>query len=98
LKEAVTFGISHSTDGKLSYFRIEKTLTAAERIGLVGALSSGRAPDGLYMLGVEEFIQQIEGRRAKHIWLEMKGERRGERAFASLSELKNFLQTDLRHQ
>jgi hypothetical protein len=44
-------------------------------------------------LSVDEFLQEIEGKKAKHIWLETVVPERKELAFLTIAELKNFLRS-----
>jgi hypothetical protein len=96
LKDATTFGISRSSDDKLNYFRIERRLDPAERNNLVQKFCGGEMPDSLQPLPVERFLQEIEGKKARHIWLETGGAERKEMGFLSISELKAFFRAHSR--
>ena len=52
---------------------------------------SGAMPQSVKPLALEEFLRGIEGKKAKHIWLEAGGAERREHGFMSISELKAFL-------
>jgi hypothetical protein len=93
LKDATTLGILHSPDGKLSCFLFEGTLRAGERAKIVKEVSSGHATNLLKHLPVEQFLSTIEGKKAKHIWLEAGGKEPKELAFVSIAELKAHLRT-----
>lgn len=93
LKDATTVGISHSLEGRLNCFILEGTLGASERARLVKEMSSGYSPKPLSHLPVEQFLSSIEGKKAKHIWLETGGTERKELAFVSIAELKAHLRT-----
>jgi hypothetical protein len=88
LKDTTVIGISQDPDGKLSYFKCSGTLTAAERSLLAQQLYNGHMPSTAHPLPVEELLREIEGKRAKHIWLESTGKERTELGFLSISELK----------
>ncbi len=96
LKEAATFGISRSSDDKLNYFKVERRLDPAERKKLVRKVSGGEIPDSLQPLPVERFLQEIEGKKTRHIWLETGGAERKELGFLSISELNSFFRAQLR--
>ena len=88
LKNATTVGISHSSNDRVSYFRFEGRLSSVERGNLVQRICAGEMPESIQLLPVEQFLHEIEGKKAKHIWLEAVGAERKELAFASISELK----------
>ncbi len=96
LKDAATVGIVHSAGDKLTYFKLDGKLAADDRVALVKRMSSGEMPQLAKMLPVEDLLREIEGRKAKHIWLETDGEERKEHGFMSISELKTFLRTHAR--
>lgn len=96
LKDATTFGISCSPSEKLNYFRVDRKLSTTERRELVKKLYSGETPGSLRSLPVEQFLLEIEGKKAKHIWLETRGVERKELGFLSISELKAFFRTHCR--
>jgi hypothetical protein len=93
LRDATTFGILHSSNEKLSYFRLQGKMEPAERGKLVQTLSSENTPEFLQHLSVEDFLREVEGKKARHIWLETRGKDRKELAFLSIAELKAFFQT-----
>jgi hypothetical protein len=96
LRDATTFGILHSSNEKLSYFRFQRKMRPHERENLVQVLSSGTPPDFLQHLSVEDFLREVEGKKARHIWLETRGKDRRELAFVSIAELKAFFQSHSR--
>ncbi len=96
LKEPTTFGILNSGNEKLQYFRFEGRLEPPERRELVEKIPAGEIPESLHLLQVEEFLRQIEGRKAKHIWLETGDVERKELAFLSISELKTYFRSHSR--
>lgn len=93
LKDATTFGISHSSNDRLNYFRVEDRLGPAERGDLAQRIYAGEMPESLRPLSVEEFLREIEGKKPRHIWLETMGIERKELAFVSISELKAHFRT-----
>lgn len=97
LKDATTFGISRSSDDKLSFFMVHGTLGQAERRKLFEKIETGELSYSFRMLTVEQFLREIEGKRANHIWLETAGLERKELAFLSVSELKAFLSMSHKH-
>ena len=90
LREAMTLGISHSASDKMTYFKLQGRLNQAERGKLAEAVYSGVIPETVTPLAVEDFLGEIEGKKAKHIWLETGGKERREHGFMSISELKSF--------
>jgi hypothetical protein len=54
-------------------------------------------PAPVLPLTVEQFLQEIEGKKARHIWLETVSPERNELAFLSISELKTFLRSSRNH-
>jgi hypothetical protein len=97
MRDTTTFGILHSSNEKLNYFRFQGKMSSAERANLVQELSSGKAPEFLQHLSVEGFLREVEGKKARHIWLETRGKERKELAFLSIAELKAFFQSHSRH-
>lgn len=93
LKETATFGIVHSAGDKMTYFKLERKLEPDERRKLVEKIYSGSALETVHPLPVEEFLREIEGRKAKHIWLETVGRERAEHGFMSIAELKTFFRS-----
>lgn len=57
---------------------------------MADAFYSGKIPENVTPLAVEDFLREIEGKKAKHIWLETGGRARREHGFMSISELKAF--------
>jgi hypothetical protein len=96
LRDATTYGILHSSNEKVNYFRFHRSMGRAERSNLVRELSSGTAPQFLEHLSVEDFLREVEGKKARHIWLETRGKDRRELAFLSIAELKMFFQSHSR--
>ena len=96
MKQPATFGILHSGNEKINYFKFEGRLEPHERRKLVQRISSGEIPESLHVLQVEQFLREIEGKRAKHIWLETGGTERKELVFLSISELKAFFRSHSR--
>jgi hypothetical protein len=94
LKNATTVGILHSGRDATSYFLLEGSLKPSERGALVRRIYDGDLPQTLKALTVEELIREVEGQKAKHIWLETVGRERKEHGFLSISELKAFLRTN----
>lgn len=97
LKDASTFGILHFPKEKLNYFRVERKLGRQERIDLIQRISGGEVPADVRHLTVDQFLQEIEGKKARHIWLETVEPERKELAFLSIAELKAFLRTSRNH-
>jgi len=97
LRDSTTYGISHSKNGRLSYFRYEGKLNRSERRTLVDQVCSGEAGDKVRSLEVEQLLREIEGKKAKHIWLETVEAERRELGFMSMAELKSFLRTSRTH-
>lgn len=94
LKDSTTVGILHSRADSMSYFKLEGGLKHSERVALVRGVEQGNPPHALKALTVEELIREVEGRKAKHIWLEAVGDERREHGFLSISELKLFLRNN----
>jgi len=93
LKDATVIGISHDSNGKLNYFKCQGKLSSAERGNLTQQFYSGQTPESVRLLPLEEFITEIEGKKARHIWLESAGPERKELGFLSISELKAYFRT-----
>jgi hypothetical protein len=93
LKDGSTFGILHSGEGKVNYLRLEGKMSRQERIDLVQKISDGIMSDRVFALPVDQFVREIEGKKARHIWLEKVDPDRNEMAFASISELKSYLKS-----
>jgi len=91
LKDSTTLGILHSPREKLNYFKLERKLGRHGRVHLVQKIYDNEVPESTLSLSVEEFLQEIEGKKTRHIWLETVEPERKELAFLSISELKNFL-------
>lgn len=89
-------GISHAGNGKVSYFRLEGRLGRVDRRNLVQNISGGETPCKLHFLSVDQFLQEIEGKKIRHIWLETLDKQRKELAFASIAELKAHFQSQSR--
>jgi hypothetical protein len=92
LRDTTMIGISHDPSGKLNYFRYKGKLGRTERNKLTQEIYSGELPESVHLLSVEELIQEIEGKKARHIWLESAGTDRRELGFLSISELKTYFQ------
>lgn len=90
LRDATTLGIVRSAGDKMTYFKFQGTLGQGERGKLVETIYSGEIREPVKALPLEEFLREIEGRKAKHIWLETGGAERREHGFMSISELKAF--------
>lgn len=96
LKDAATLGILHSAGESMAYFKLDEKLDSAARGKLVERIYAGEIPETMKTLTVESFLQEIQGRKAKHIWLETGGEERKEHGFMSISELKTFFRSHSR--
>jgi hypothetical protein len=90
LKDATTIGILHFAGDHTSYFKLEQKLGPDERSTLTQAIYSGQTPDVVKTMTLEDFLSEIEGKKAKHIWLESGAGRPREHGFMSISELKAF--------
>jgi hypothetical protein len=97
LKDSATFGICHYPKDKVSYFRVDKRLGRQERVAFVQEIYAGAIPSSLVSLSVDKFLQSIESKKARHIWLETLEPERKEHAFLSVSELKTFLKSWRNH-
>ncbi|MGD0689975.1 MAG: hypothetical protein ABSA50_09430 [Candidatus Bathyarchaeia archaeon] len=90
LREATTLGISHTAGDRMTYFKLQGGLSQGDRSRLADAFYSGKTPENVTPLAVGDFLREIEGKKAKHIWLETGGRERKEHGFMSISELKTF--------
>jgi hypothetical protein len=93
LKNSTTFGILNVPREKVNYFKIEGILGRRERLELVKQVYSGEMPRSVHPLSVEHFMQEIESKKTRHIWLEAVSPERRELAFLTISELKTFLRS-----
>ena len=98
LKEAMTVGISHLPEGKLSCFSLNKALRRSERLELVNDFYAGKTPNSVTRLTMELFLEAIEGKKPRHIWLETGGAERNELGFMSITELKTHFRVHSRRQ
>ena len=98
LRDATTLGISHSNEGKLMCFTVDEPLGASERVKFVKQVYSGRTPASLRPLPMEQFLTRIEGKKAKHIWLETESDERKELGFLSIAELKAHFRAHSKRQ
>ncbi len=96
LKDAATLGISRSAGDRMTCFKLQGKLGQAERRKLTETVYSGGIPEFVKTLPVEEFVREIEGRKARHIWIETGGIESKEHAFMSISELKAFFRSHSR--
>jgi hypothetical protein len=92
-KDATTLGIWHYPKDRVSYFKLQGKLGRRERADLAQKIYDGKTPQTLRPLPVDEFLREIEGKKARHIWLETVEPERKELAFLSISELKTFLKS-----
>ena len=97
LKGSATFGILHSPKEKVNYFKLEKKLGHRERQDLTQRTHKGEMPPLLVTLPVDQFLREIEGKKARHIWLETVGPELKELAFLSIPELTTFLRSSRNH-
>jgi hypothetical protein len=95
-RDETTFGIQRSTEDKLCFFKIVGKLGKEGRAELARRLSVGEMPESLRVLTFDEFLHDVECKRAKHIWLESAGLSRKELGFLSISELKSHFRTHAR--
>ena len=86
----MTLGISHSAGDSMTYFKLQGGLGQADRSRLTDAFYTGNLPENVTLLAVGDFLTEIEGKKAKHIWLETGGREHREHGFMSISELKAF--------
>jgi len=96
LRTEVTLGILRSTDDRLSYFRVAGKLGRQERTRLLEQASAHPNPELLHALAVDQFLEAVEGKKARHIWLETGGANKGELGFLSIAELKAHFRTHAR--
>ncbi len=96
LKDATTLGILRSAGDRMTCFKLQGKLGQVERSRLVETIRSGGIPETAKSLAVEDFLREIEGKKAKHIWLETGGVERKEHGFMSIAELKSFFQSHSR--
>jgi hypothetical protein len=94
LKNSVTVVIRHSVNGTMSYFKVEGSLKPSERAALARRIPQDMQLANLKPLTIEELIDEVDGQKANHIWLEARGVERREHGFLSISELKAFLRTN----
>lgn len=85
-----TLGISHDSSGKINYFKCAMKLTIADRSTLTQEIYSGKLPETIDPLPVEELLKEVEGKKARHIWLESVGGDPKELGFLSISELRTY--------
>lgn len=97
LQSAATFGIMHTSSDSMSYFKFEGSLKHSERRALVNQIYGGQMPQTLKSLTVEEFLNGVEGNKARHIWLEKVGKESNEHGFLSISELVTFFRRRSHH-
>jgi hypothetical protein len=97
LRDEVTLGFFRLGEDKLSYFRVEGKLVRENRAELLRVLSAGLIPQSLHVLTLDQFLQSIEGKKAKHIWLESGELTRKELGFLSIAELKSHFRTHVPH-
>ena len=95
LKDAMSLGILHSTGDRMTCFKFNGKLSHVERGKLVDAIYSGQIPETVKPLPLEDFLREIEGRKAKHIWLETRDTKQREHGFMSIAELKAFFRSRL---
>jgi len=97
LKGDGTFGIIRSTTDAMTCFRVEGSPKRADRGTLVKKIYEGQFPQTVKTLTVEEFLGEVEGKKARHIWLESGGKDRREHGFLSITELKTFFRGHPHH-
>ena len=90
LKEDGTVGIVRSTTDTMTCFKIEGSPKRTDRGVLVKKFYEGEFPDTVKAMTVDELLTEVEGKKARHIWLESGGKERREHGFLSISELKSF--------
>jgi len=93
LKDGGTVGIIRSPTDEMTCFRVEGNPKRAERGVLVQEILAGQFPHIVKTLTIDELLRTIEGKKARHIWLESGGKDRREHGFLSISELKTFFRT-----
>jgi hypothetical protein len=94
LKNSTTVGILHSADGSMSYFKFQGSLKPSERATLARRIPRDNQSLAFRALTIGELIDEVDGQRANHIWLEAIGRERREHGFLSIAELKAFLRTN----
>jgi hypothetical protein len=97
LKDDGTVGIIRSTTDTMTCFRVEGSPKRADRGALVQEILTGEFPQIVKTLTVDELLSEVEGKKARHIWLESGGKERKEHGFLSISELKTFFRTHPQH-
>jgi hypothetical protein len=97
LKNSTTVMILHSADGTMSYFKREGSLKPPERATLARSDPKSHHFAALKALTIGELIEEVDGQKANHIWLEAIGRERREHGFLSIAELKAFLRTNPHH-
>jgi hypothetical protein len=97
LRGNATIGIIRSTNDTMTCFKVNGSPKRAEREALAQKICDGKTPQIVKTLTVEEFLSEVEGQKAKHIWLESVGKDRREHGFLSISELKTFFQVHPHH-
>lgn len=90
LRDATTLGISRTASDRMVCFVCRGKLGRTERGKLMERAASGTMPGTVKALSLEQFLQEIEDKKAKHIWLETGGAEPREHGFMSISELKAF--------
>jgi len=98
LKDATTVGIFHLPEGKLNYFSVDGALGTSERTQLAKDVYSGKIPNSVNALTMEQFLIAIEGKKPRHIWLETDGMERKELGFLSIAELKAHFRVHAKRQ
>ena len=93
LKEDGTVGITRSATDTMTCFKIDGTPKRTDRGMLADKICVGEFPSVVKTMTVEEFVTEVEGKKARHIWLESTGKERREHGFLSISELKTFFRT-----
>lgn len=93
LRDKTIVGVTQSSDDKLNYFKMQGPMNPAERRDLVDKMYAHEWPAATKHLLVEEFLAEIEGKKARHIWLETGGSDSRELGFMSISELKTYFRS-----
>ena len=97
MKDDGTVGIIRSTADTMTCFKVEGSPKRADRGALVQEILAGELPHIVKTLTVDQFLSEVEGKTARHIWLEAGGKDRREHGFLSISELKMFFRTHPHH-
>ena len=97
LKENGTVGITRSTGDAMMCFKIASNPKRPDREALATKICAGEVPSTVKAMTVEEFLGEVEGKKARHIWLESTGKESREHGFLSISELKTFFRTHPHH-